>query len=84
MKDYGAFRKLLEEKGLIYLFHDDTGTYDIYRWWWGDKKFLPAGFLVSVPAQVARRNVAEAHDLCAEVCAEKVQRHGCKADAAGG
>jgi hypothetical protein len=44
MKDYGAFRKLLEEKGLIYLFHDDTGTYDIYRWWWGDKKFLPAGF----------------------------------------
>jgi hypothetical protein len=64
MKDYGAFRKLLEEKGLIYLFHDDTGTYDIYRLGeWRDKKFLPAGFLISVPAQVARRNVAEAHDL---------------------
>jgi len=28
--------------------------------------------------------VAVAHDLGAEVCAEKVQRHGCKADAAGG
>jgi hypothetical protein len=64
MKDYGAFRKLLEDKGLICLFHDDTGTYDIYRGWWGEKKFPPAGcFLVSVPAQMARRNVAEAHDL---------------------
>ncbi len=41
MKDYGAFRKMLEEKGLIYLFHDDTGTYDIYRGWWGDKKIPP-------------------------------------------
>ena len=64
MKDYEAFRKLLEEKGLTCLFDDDTGTYDIYRGWWGDKKFPPDGcFLVSVPAQVALRNIAEAHDL---------------------
>lgn len=59
MRDYGAFRKLLEDKGLVYHFNDDTGTYEVY-WIKGWEKQDP---LVSVPAHVARRNVAEAHDL---------------------
>ena len=62
MKDYGAFRKLLEDEELVYLFNDDTGVYDVYQ---GYNRSLPRArdFLISVPAQVARRNVAEAHDL---------------------
>ena len=62
MTDYGAFRKLLEDKGLVYHFSIDTGTYEVYRIR-GWEKQDPRDFLVSVPAQVARRNVAEAHDL---------------------
>jgi hypothetical protein len=53
---------MLEEKGLAYRFSDDTGMYEVYRIR-GWEKQDPRDFLVSVPAQVARRNVAEAHDL---------------------
>ena len=55
MRDYGAFRKLLEDEELVFIFNDDTGVYDVYH--------RAQDFLVSVPAQVARRNLAEAHDL---------------------
>ena len=64
MKDYGAFRDLLKEKGLAYHFSDDAETYNIYRWRWVDRGLPPARcFLISIPAQMARRDVAEAHDL---------------------
>jgi hypothetical protein len=57
---YRAFRDLLEEKGLEYSFNTDTEMYDIYKdrpWEWGHGIYPAQDFLVSVSAQMARRNV---------------------------
>lgn len=63
MKDYQAFRKLLKDRGLTYLYRDDPDRYDIYREFWGTCPPRSIDFLISIPAQMARRDVAEAHDL---------------------
>lgn len=63
MNHYRAFRDLLEEKGLGCSFNTDTEMYDIYKdrpWEWDHPIYPTQDILVSVTAQMARRNVEEA------------------------
>lgn len=52
------FRKLLEDKGLVYVFEDETNTYRVYRGYGAGLQHI-----VSIPARVARRDVAASQDL---------------------
>jgi glucosamine 6-phosphate synthetase-like amidotransferase/phosphosugar isomerase protein len=62
VNNYRAFRDLLEQKGLTYSFNTDTEMYEIYRGRpWEIVKDLD--FVVSVSAQMARRDIAESHAL---------------------
>ena len=58
MKGYLQFRQLLASKGLAYNFDDETETYDVYDWYGASRRHV-----VSVPARIARHDVAAARDL---------------------
>jgi hypothetical protein len=53
-----AFRKLLTTMGLVYDFDDETETYDVYDWYGSSRHHV-----VSIPARIARHDVAAAQDL---------------------
>lgn len=61
MTGYQEFRRLLELKGLTYFFNDNTEMYDIYQRNWSGCR--GQDFIVSVPAQTARRDIETTRDI---------------------
>lgn len=58
MKGYLQFRQLLVLKGLVYSFDDEAETYEVYDWYGASRHHV-----VSIPARIARYDVAAAKDL---------------------
>jgi hypothetical protein len=58
MRDYLRFREMLVSRDMTYCFDDEAETYEVYMWYGASRHHV-----VSVPARIARHDVAAARDL---------------------